>query len=157
MVNFKTHYAMSVMPPTSLFLRHDHISFRSAKNHRSWILYRSDPIDRDISSQDTLLQSHRSRRYLESLVGLLNFASSLVPLGHLRLRPIISWINSHTSPNTRDRPVSLDRSLKKLLVTWTDQTFLTSPVHMNLPIPCLQLMTDSRVWYSTRQQQFCLS
>ena len=93
--------------------------------------------------QDTLLQSHRSRRQLESLVGLLNFASSLVPLGRLRLRPIISWMNSHTSPHTRDRPVPLDRSLKKLLVPWTDQTFLTSPVHMNLPIPSLQLMTDS--------------
>ena len=71
--------------------------------------------------QDTLLQSHRSRRQLESLVGLLNFASSLVPLGRLRLRPIISWMNSHTSPpykrsSRSSRPISqktsssLDRS-----------------------------------------------
>ena len=93
--------------------------------------------------QETLLQSHASRHHLESLVGVLNFASSLVPLGRLRLRPIITWMNSHTSTETRDLLVPLDQSLKELLVIWTDQTFLTSPVHMTLPIPSLQLMTDS--------------
>ena len=40
--------------------------------------------------QDTVLRSGRSRRQLESLVGLLSFAAYFVPLGRLRLRPVIS-------------------------------------------------------------------
>ena len=33
--------------------------------------------------------THLSRRQLESIMGLLNFAAPLVPLGRLRLRPIL--------------------------------------------------------------------
>ena len=38
-----------------------------------------------------------SRRELESLLGLLSFAAPLIPLGRLRLRPLIAWMNMHSS------------------------------------------------------------
>ncbi|CAL4093496.1 unnamed protein product [Meganyctiphanes norvegica] len=92
---------------------------------------------------DTLALSHRSRRQLESLIGLLNFASSLVPLGRLRLRPLISWMNSHSVPSSRDLPVPLLPPFKSLLEIWSNPTFLSTPVPMTVPTPTIQLMTDA--------------
>ena len=93
--------------------------------------------------QDTILQTRRSRRQLECLVGVLSFASYFVPLGRLRLRPIVSWMNVHSSVDSRDLPIPLDSSLKDLLQVWTDESFLNTPVPMSLPIPSIQLMTDA--------------
>lgn len=93
--------------------------------------------------QDAIHQSQLSRRQLECLVGVLNFASNFVPLGRLRLRPVVSWMNLHTSAESRDLPIPLDPMLKVLLGRWTDASFLRSPVPMSQPIPSLQLMTDA--------------
>ena len=93
--------------------------------------------------QSTLSRSLRSRRQLESLLGLLNFAAPLVPLGRLRLRPLISWMTSHTSPSSRDLPVPLDPYFHSLLEVWQDPGFLSQSVPMSLPVPSLQLMTDA--------------
>ena len=84
-----------------------------------------------------------SRRHLESLVGLLNFASYFLPLGRLRLRPVMAWMNLRTSVHTRDLPVPLDVDLRKCLRVWTDPLFLSSRVSMSPPVPSLQLMTDA--------------
>ena len=84
-----------------------------------------------------------SRRHLESLVGLLNFAAYLLPLGRLRLRPVMAWMNSHTSVHSRDSPVPLDVELRESLRVWTDPQFLSSRVSMSPPLPSLQLMTDA--------------
>ena len=86
------------------------------------------------------------RRALESLVGSLNFASGLVPLGRLRLLPIIAWVNSHTSPSSRDLPVPLDDSFRSSLRVWVDVPFLSSHVPMSVPLPDIQLMTDASEW-----------
>ena len=43
--------------------------------------------------RNTSIISHRSRRQLESFLGLLSWASSLVPLGRLKLLPLILWMN----------------------------------------------------------------
>ena len=67
----------------------------------------------------------------------------MLPLGRLRLRPVISWMNAHTYVVSRDLPVPLDSSLKELLLVWTDESFLRTPVPMSLPLPSLQLMTDA--------------
>ena len=88
-------------------------------------------------------ESHRSRRQLEQLLGLLNFASSLVPLGRLRLRPLIRWMNAHTSTITRDRQVPLGEAFKEVLMIWENPSFLRTPVPMNLPSPTISLMTDA--------------
>ena len=82
-----------------------------------------------------------SRRHLERLVGLLNFAAPYVPLGRLRLRPVIAWMNTHTTAPTRDSLVPLDRALKDLLVPWTSPSLLKSPVPMSYPPPSVELMT----------------
>ena len=84
-----------------------------------------------------------SRRELESLIGLLSFAAHLVPLGRLRLRPLIAWMNNHTSTGSRDLKIILRSSFKKDLRVWQDLNFLRSPVPMALPTPTIQLMTDA--------------
>ena len=67
----------------------------------------------------------------------------MLPLGRLRLRPVISWMNAHTYLVSRYLPVPLDSSLKELLLVWTDESFLRTLVPMSLPLPSLQLMTDA--------------
>lgn len=90
-----------------------------------------------------LSRSHMTRRHLESLVGTLNFAARFVPLGILRLRPLVSWVNLRTSPSSRDLPVPLDKSFRDSLRVWLDIDFLGASVPMSLPVPSLQLMTDA--------------
>ena len=84
-----------------------------------------------------------TRRHLESLVGTLNFAARFVPLGILRLRPLVSWVNLRTSPSSRDLPVLLDNSFRDSLRVWLDIDFLGASGPMSLPVPSLQLMTDA--------------
>ena len=91
----------------------------------------------------TLSRSRQSRRCLESLMGLLNFAAPLVPLGRLRLRPLIMWMNSHSSASNRDVPILLDSPFKDLLRIWQSTAFLSLSVPMSIPVPQLQLMTDA--------------
>ena len=92
---------------------------------------------------ETLSRSHLPRRRLESLLGLLNFAAPLVPLGRLRLRPLIMWVNRHTSPSSRDLHVPLDDSFKVMLRVWSTTSFLSQAVPLSVPVPHLQLMTDA--------------
>ena len=95
------------------------------------------------SCQEMSLKSHTTRRQLETLLGLLSFAASLVPLGRLYLRPLLIWMNLKTSPESRDLLVVLDRTFRRDLEVWQNLDFLQSPVPMSLPIPSLQLMTDA--------------
>ena len=48
-----------------------------------------------------------TRRQLEGLVGLLNFAAPYIQQGRLRLLPIIAWMNLKTLSERRDTPVRL--------------------------------------------------
>ena len=93
-----------------------------------------------------MVKSRLSRRQLEHLVGTLNFASQFVPLGLLHLRPLVSWMNSHTSPASRDCLVSLDPLFKSLLRVWVGMDLLTSSVPMSLPATSVTLMTDSSLY-----------
>ena len=94
-------------------------------------------------ARDTLLLRQCSRRYLESLLGILNWASNFVPLGRLHLRPLMKWMNSHTTALERDLPTPLDRAFKSSLQVWLDRSFLELSIPMSLPLPSLQLMTDA--------------
>ena len=93
--------------------------------------------------QLTLSQPSRTRRQLERLLGLLNFAATFLPLGRLRLRPLISWMTSHSSPSSRDLPVLLDPYFRSLLQVWVNKDFLRMSVPMSVPVPELRLMTDA--------------
>ena len=90
--------------------------------------------------------SRMSRRELERLVGTLNFAAQFLPLGVLRLRPLVAWMNSRTSPASRDLPVLLDRAFRVAVRVWLDVDFLGASVPMSLPRPALQLMTDASLY-----------
>ena len=90
-----------------------------------------------------LSRSHMSRRHLEHLVGTLNFAGRFVPLGILRLRPLVLRQNSRTSPSTRDVLVPLDNIFRDSIRVWLDVEFLGASVPMSPPVPSLQLMTDA--------------
>ena len=91
-------------------------------------------------------RSHMSRRDLERLAGTLNFAAQFLPLGVLRLRPLVAWLNARTSPLSRDVPVPLDREFRVALKVWLEVDFLGASVPMSLPRPALQLMTDASLY-----------
>ena len=76
-------------------------------------------------------------------MGLLNFVASLVPLGRLRLRPLIMWMNEHSSAFSRDKGIPLDDSFKALLQVWQSNAFLLLHVPTSVPVPHLQLMMDT--------------
>lgn len=82
-------------------------------------------VDRILTLARSTLHLHQcSRRYLESLTGFLNWASAFVPLGRLHLRPLVKWMNQHTSPVTRDHLVPLDGPFKSSLQIWLDRSAL---------------------------------
>ena len=84
-----------------------------------------------------------TRRELESLTGLINFAATYVVLGRLHLLPIMMWVNLHTQPCSRDESVHLDVRFKELLEIWMCPDFLDHPVPMHVSQPSLTLMTDA--------------
>lgn len=88
-------------------------------------------------------RSQMSRRDLEKLVGFLNFTASYLPLGRLYLIPVMQWMNSHSSPGSRDLQIPLDNDLRDALTPWSDMTALSTPVPMHLPSPTLEIMTDA--------------
>ena len=90
-----------------------------------------------------LLKDTASRRELESLTGVLNFAASYIDLGRLHLIPIMLWVNLNTLTRTRDAQVQLDSGFKEHLKIWTSQSFLNLPVPMHPARPTLSLMTDA--------------
>ena len=57
---------------------------------------------------------------VEALIGLPNFAALYLPLGRLKLIPLIQWVNVHTRASSRDNIVSLNSLFRKLLLPWTE-------------------------------------
>ena len=84
-----------------------------------------------------------SRRELESLVGLLNFAHPLIALGRLHLTRVITWMNSHTSPVTRDLPVAVDAPFREALRPFLSRQLLETPVSFRPLVPSLDVFTDA--------------
>lgn len=84
-----------------------------------------------------------TRRELESFLGLGNFCANYLPLGRLRLLPLVRWVNRHTCVASRDQVVSLSPEFRVLLAHWTSRTYLSSAVPMHLPAPSREIMTDA--------------
>ena len=84
-----------------------------------------------------------TRRELESLVGFLNFAHPLIPLGRMHVLPLIQWMNSHTSPQSRDKRVFTNSLLKQALNPFRDPKFLQVPVSFQKFETALDIMTDA--------------
>ena len=76
-------------------------------------------------------------------MGLLSFVFSLVPLARIRPRPLLSWMNDHTSPVKRDLPIPLKAAFVEDFQIWLDFSLLRSSVPKAPPLLYLQLMTDA--------------
>ncbi|MCP4143312.1 MAG: hypothetical protein GY755_23990, partial [Chloroflexi bacterium] len=90
-----------------------------------------------------LHENYATRRTLESLAGLLNFAASYIQLGRLHLLPIIAWMNLSTLCSSRDTPVPLTSHFKNFVRIWTNQQLLSQCVPMNTLLPDISMMTDA--------------
>ena len=103
-----------------------------------------DKIDAVFLRSKQIASNHYStRRELESLIGQIGFISTYLPLGRLYILPLISWLNAHSSPATRDSQLSIDNSFTSFLQIWQDPVYLQRRTPMSIPTPTLQLMTDA--------------
>ena len=86
------------------------------------------------------------RSELESLVGFLSFTAAYLPLGKLWMKPLLAWMNSHSSPLARQEWIATDLELREALRPWADRAFLESSVPMQQGCPSRVLMTDASMW-----------
>ena len=79
----------------------------------------SVPLDKQVKiiqkCQEFQRKDSASRREMESLTGVLNFAASYIDLGRLHLIPIMIWVNLYILTRSRDSQVPLDNDFKNLL------------------------------------------
>ena len=87
-----------------------------------------------------------SLRQWESLLGSLNHASQVIPLGRLRTRRLIHLGLRHFANVDRDAPVPLSKRLTKLLYWWLHEGRLGSEAGWTPPKPFLTLTTDASDW-----------
>ena len=92
---------------------------------------------------ESATRSSQRRVELEALVGFLNFAAEFLPLGKLWLKPVIDWVNCHSSPLERKELVEVDEDLRLALLPWSNPKFLEASVPIQLPPPSVTLMTDA--------------
>ena len=69
---------------------------------------------------ESATRSSQRRVELEALVGFLNFAAEFLPLGKLWLKPVIDWVNCHSSPLERKELVEVDEDLRLVLIPWSN-------------------------------------
>ena len=91
----------------------------------------------------TVHASSISLRQWESLLGSLNYAAQVVPLGRLRTRRLIRLGLSHFSRTDRDTLVSPPRRGVRLLRWWLLEDRLSSRAPWVPPAPCMSLTTDA--------------
>ena len=91
-----------------------------------------------------VVRSRRAtRRQLEALVGLLNFAGPMLQLGKPFLTPVIVWMNSFTSTSSRDLSIPVTASLREALLPFTDLKFLEKSTSFRQLVPSLDILTDA--------------
>ena len=90
-----------------------------------------------------LHSSTLTRRQWESLMGSLNHASLIIPLGRLRARRLIFEGSGTFRDLPRDSPVPFPRRLKNLLQWWSKPGRLSHTAAWTAPAPFLTLTTDA--------------
>ena len=85
-------------------------------------------------------------RQWESLIGSLNHAADVVPLGRLYVRKLILLGKKVFSTNHRDRLEHLPRRIKNALKWWADEERLASATPWVPRPPSLTLTTDASDW-----------
>ena len=91
-----------------------------------------------------LRRSTVSARYLLSLLGVLNSAAELIPLGRLHLRPLQFYLLSLWRPRSGslEDPIHLSPLFHQQLRWWSDQVIFRG-VPLSPPMPSLFLFTDA--------------
>ena len=91
----------------------------------------------------TIQASSISLRQWESLMGSLNYAAQVVPLGRLRTRRLIRFGLQHFNRSDRDTLVPPPRRAVRRLGWWLSEDRLASRAPWVPPAPCLSLTTDA--------------
>ena len=91
----------------------------------------------------TIHASSISLRLWESLLGSLNYAAQVVPLGRLRVRRLIRCGLQHFSQLDRDTLVPPPRRAVRRLGWWLSEGRLSSRASWVPPVPGLSLTTDA--------------
>ena len=90
------------------------------------------------------LHSHTlTRRQWESLMGSLNHAGSIIPLGRLRCRRLLREGRRTFLSSSRDTPVIFPKRIKTLLQWWTSPHRFGFAAAWTSPPPLLSLSTDA--------------
>ena len=84
-----------------------------------------------------------TRRQWGSLIGSLNHAASVVPLGRLRLRRLVMMGNRTFSDSNWDLLVPFPRRLRVLLQWWLSEDRLASKDAWTAPRTSMSLFTDA--------------
>ena len=84
-----------------------------------------------------------SRADLESLIGLVIFSYSVLPIGRMYATPLIVWMNTHTSALARFVRVPVTHSLREMLSPFCTYKFLSRKRSFKRLIPDLTVMTDA--------------
>ena len=84
-----------------------------------------------------------SKRQWESLMGSLNHAAAIVPLGRLHTRRLLLESSLTFRSVGRDTPIPIPQKLQALLSWWTVPARLNHPAAWTTPPPSLTLTTDA--------------
>ena len=107
------------------------------------------PVDRGISLRSLVTTVLHSRqvpaRLFLSLLGTLNAASELIPLGRLQLRPLQFFLNEVWSPrrDSLELPLTITEEVRSLLRPWLDSHWLAQGNPICPPVAKLFLFTDA--------------
>ena len=87
-----------------------------------------------------------ARRTWEALVGSLNYAAEILPLGRLKLRRLLLEGNPWFMRFPRDKVINFPPRLRPLLRPWLRQGVLDVHVPWTPPRPSLSVVTDASDW-----------
>jgi len=84
-----------------------------------------------------------TRRQLEKIVGLINFACVASPLGRIYLKRVNRYLRALARRRLRDIPVLLSQEFRAKLLFWLKLQVLKSHVPWRTPPPSVELLTDA--------------
>ena len=93
--------------------------------------------------KDFVAKKFVTRRQLERVVGLINFACTVDPLGRVYLKRVNRHMRRAANAKMRDRQVRLSVPLKHSLRRWLKSDVLSRGIPWIIPQPSLELYTDA--------------
>ena len=93
--------------------------------------------------KDFVAKKFVTRRQLERVVGLINFACSVDPIGRVCLKKVNRHMRKAANVKLRDRPFPLSLPLKTSLRRWLQSKVLSRSVPWTSPQPQVEVYTDA--------------